>query len=164
MSIVVVTGGLCLYNQLINSEWSVTLIPCASYPSHCTAVNETPKSVAAHRTVKPPALKSTLWFSNAQNTFSFNFCKGLSWQSNKTQRRRRVKGSFIINRILAHIKVNDWMIVFQHCRGCSAQRLILWSKGRFVSLFIDRKAFSRGLDSRLPSPFLWALCWIAWSD
>ena len=93
----------------VRDPWPLpNLMPCASLPTHCTAVNETPKSIAAaHRIVKPPGLRSTLWFPNTQNTFPFNFCEGLLWQSNKTQRSRGMKRSFIINRILAHIKVND---------------------------------------------------------
>lgn len=124
--IAVVTGGPCLHNRwLIYSMWSVTaakLIPCASCPTHCTAENETPKSIAARRIVKQPALRATLWFPDTQNTFPFNFCEGLLWQSNKTRRSYGMKRSFIINRILAHIKVNDWRIVIQHCRGCKVHR------------------------------------------
>lgn len=54
--------------------------------------------------------------------FAWTFCKGLSWQRNTTQKGRGAKTSLIINRILAHIKVNEWRIVFQHCRGCKVHR------------------------------------------
>lgn len=39
----------------------------------------------------------------------------------KTQSSYGAKSAFIINRILAHIKVDDWRIVFQHDRGCKVR-------------------------------------------
>lgn len=51
--------------RLLSSMWSVntsTLIQCASGPPHCSAVNQTLKSISAQRGTEPPALTSTLWF------------------------------------------------------------------------------------------------------